>query len=60
MVIAMKHTRMGKLTRRGLSLLFALTLLWECGTLTPKAQAADVVAADGTVTFVMWEKVPAN
>lgn len=56
----MKHTRMGKLTRRALSLLFALTLLWECGALTPKARAADVVAADGTVTFVMWEKVPAN
>lgn len=56
----MRHTRMGKLTRRALTLLFALTLLWECGALTPKARATDVVAADGTVTFVMWEKVPAN
>lgn len=52
----MKHTRMEKLTRRALPLLFALTLLWECGALSPKARAADVVAADGTVNFVAWEK----
>ena len=53
----MKDTRMKKLARRALSLLFALTLLWECGALTPKAQAADVVAADGTVNFVLWQDV---
>ena len=53
----MRHTRMGKLTRRALSLLFALTLLWECGALTPKARAADVVAADGTVNLVLWQNI---
>ena len=53
----MKRTRKGRLARRALSLLFALTLLWECGALTPKARAADVVAADGTVNFVLWQDV---
>ena len=52
----MRDTRMKRLTRRALALLFALALLWECGTLSPKAKAADVVAADGTVNFVAWEK----
>ena len=55
----MKQTRMGRLTRRALSLLFALTLLWECGALSPKARATDVVAADGTVQFVLWQRVTA-
>lgn len=53
----MKRTRKGRLARRALSLLFALMLLWECGALTPKARAADVVAADGTVNFVLWQDV---
>ena len=56
----MKHTQMRRRARRTLSLLFALILLWEGGALTPKARAADVVAADGTVTFVAWEKATAS
>ncbi len=53
----MKNTNRKNIIRRALSFVFALTLLWETGALTPPTRAAEVSATDGTVNLVFWDVV---